>query len=72
MRCEDGGRERGMNRQKYMNDKSYREGYEDGRNDAINMIATSIIAGLMTIESNIEGLKKAINDFNKDIEGGEE
>lgn len=44
-----------MNRQKYVNDESYREGYIDGQKEGINKVVNEC---LPLINDNIESLRK--------------
>lgn len=58
-----------MNREKYMNDESYREGYDDGRKEGANSIASIIMRYLDMSSNNNEFMKKLLSDTINTEEG---
>jgi hypothetical protein len=51
-----------MNREKYMNDMGYREGYDDGRKEGSNSVATTTMVCLNKLTDDIEYMKKLLSD----------
>ena len=51
-----------MNREKYMNDESYREGYDDGKKEGANSVVTIFMRFLNKLSNDIEYMKKILND----------
>lgn len=60
-----------MNREKYMNDVSYREGYDDGRKEGANSVDTSIMDFLNILSIQIEYMKKTLTDTTNGEGGGQ-
>ena len=58
-----------MNREKYVNDKSYREGYEDGRKEGINTAIYTYNAYLNRLEEDINYLRERLNNIKAESEG---
>ena len=52
-----------MNREKYVNDKLYREGYLDGRKEGINTVLYTYNAYLLKIEEDIICLRERLKDI---------
>lgn len=61
-----------MNREKYINDTSYREGYDDGRKEGANSVVTSIMDFLNILSIQIEYMKKTLTDTTNGEEGSKE
>ena len=59
-----------MNREKYVNDKSYREGYLDGRKEGANSLATSLKPYLDKLKEEINYLEQRCNEIEKETEIG--
>ena len=63
-----------MNREKYMNDMIYREGYDDGRKEGSHSVAATTLVCLNKLTDDIEYMKKLLSDTinNEETIGGEE
>ena len=57
-----------MNREKYVKDKSYREGYEDGRKEGINTVIITYNAYLNRLEENINYLREQLKNIKVESE----
>lgn len=51
-----------MNREKYINNTSYREGYDDGKKDGSNSVITWFMRFLNKLSNDIEYMKKILPD----------
>lgn len=51
-----------MNREKYVKDESYREGYGDGRKEGINTVVNICNAYLNRLEEDINYLRERLKD----------
>ena len=60
-----------MNREKYIKDKSYREGYEEGRKEGINAVINTYNANLNRLEEDIIYLRKHLKNIKAESEGRE-
>ena len=58
-----------MNREKYINDTSYREGYDDGKKEGLNSGLDITIGFLNRLSSEIEYMKKILSDSINNEEG---
>jgi len=57
-----------MNRERYINDKSYKDGYKEGHKDGINVVLNTCNMHLNRLEKDINCLKEKL----KNIEESEE
>lgn len=57
-----------MNREKYINDKSYREGYGEGRKEGIDAVITTCNAYLDRLEEDINCLREKLKDIKAESE----
>lgn len=57
-----------MNREKYVNDKSYREGYLDGRKEGAKALATALKPYLDKLKEEIGYLDQRCNDIERETE----
>lgn len=60
-----------MDREKYINDTSYREGYDDGRKEGANSVVTITMRFLNMLSNQIEYMKKILTDTINSEEGGQ-
>ena len=60
-----------MNRKKYVNDESYREGYLDGRKEGINTVLCGYNTYLKILEVDINCLRELLKDINAESEDNE-
>lgn len=57
-----------MNRKKYVNDESYREGYLDGRKEGIDTVLCGYNAYLKILEVDINCLRELLKDIKAESE----
>jgi len=57
-----------MNREKYVKDKSYREGYEDGRKEGVNAVTNTYNAYLNRLEEDINYLREQLKNIKAESE----
>lgn len=57
-----------MDRDKYVNDASYREGYTDGRRDGVNAVVYNYSVYLNRLEAEIVLLREKLSDLKKESE----
>ena len=55
-----------MNREKYINNTSYREGYDDGKKEALISNFTITMKFLNKLSNDIEYMKKILSDTTND------
>ena len=60
-----------MNRKKYVNDESYREGYLDGRKEGIDTVLYTYNVHLNRLEEDIIYLRKQLEDIKAESEDKE-
>lgn len=60
-----------MNREKYIKDKSYREGYEEGRKEGIDVIINTYNAYLNRLEEDIIYLREQLKNIKAESEDAE-
>lgn len=60
-----------MNREKYIKDKSYREGYEEGRKEGIDAVINTYNAYLNRLEEDINYLRERLENIKAESEGTE-
>ena len=58
-----------MNRDKYVYDESYREGYLDGRREGANALVTAFKPYLDKLKEEIDYLEQRCNEIEKETEG---
>ena len=57
-----------MDREKYIKDKSYREGYTDGRREGINAVINTYNAYLNRLEEDINYLRERLENIKAESE----
>ncbi len=57
-----------MNREKYIKDKSYREGYEEGRKEGIDAVTSTYNAYLNRLEEDITYLRERLKNIKSESE----
>lgn len=57
-----------MNREKYIKDKSYREGYSDGYKEGVNAVINTYNAYLKRLEEDINYLKEQFKNIKAEME----
>lgn len=57
-----------MNREKYINDKSYREGYKDGRKEGINTAIFTCNSYLNRLEEDINYFRERLKNIKEESE----
>ncbi len=57
-----------MNREKYVKDKSYREGYTDGRKEGINTVISTYNTYLNRLEEDINYLREQLKNIKTESE----
>lgn len=60
-----------MNREKYIKDKSYREGYKDGHKEGIDTVINTYNAYLNRLEEDINYLRERIENIKTESEDKE-
>ena len=60
-----------MNREKYIKDMSYREGYGEGRKEGINTVINTYNAYLNRLEEDICYLRERLNNIKAESEAEE-
>lgn len=60
-----------MNREKYIKDKSYREGYEEGRKEGIGAVICTYNAYLNRLEEDINYLREQLKNIKTESEDKE-
>lgn len=58
-----------MNREKYIKDKSYREGYVEGRKEGIDAVINTYTAYLNRLEEDITYLRERFENIKSESEG---
>ena len=57
-----------MNREKYIKDKSYREGYDEGRKEGIDAVINTYNAYLNKLEEDINYLQEQLKNIKLEME----
>lgn len=57
-----------MNREKYIKDKFYREGYEEGRKEGIDAVINTYTAYLNRLEEDITYLRERLENIKSESE----
>lgn len=60
-----------MNREKYIKDKSYREGYNDGHKEGIDAVINTYNAYLNRLEEDINYLRERLENIKAESENKE-
>lgn len=60
-----------MNREKYISNTSYREGYDDGRKEGLSSSLDITIGFLNKLSNDIEYMKKILSDNINNEKGGD-
>ena len=57
-----------MNREKYIKDKSYKEGYKEGHKEGIDMVINTYNAYLNKLEEDINHLQEQLKNIKAEME----